>query len=69
MKHLEYRIEEIPLDEHGQMPPLVLVTERLNELGGEGWEVASIDLTPHPSYSPAAQPKAPIAVLLEREVA
>lgn len=31
--------------------------ERLSELGKDGWEVASVHLTHHPSYSPAAQPR------------
>jgi hypothetical protein len=30
--------------------------------------VASVDLTHHPSYSPAAQPSAALPVLLEREI-
>jgi hypothetical protein len=30
--------------------------------------VVSVDLTHHPSYSPAAQPSTPLPVLLEREV-
>jgi len=68
MRHLEYRIEEIPLGEHGGPLPMVRLAERLNELGKQGWEVASVDLTPHPSYSPAAQPRQPVPVLLEREV-
>ena len=68
MRKMEYRIEEIPVTEHGQ-PHLVQLTERLNQLGKDGWEVASIDLTYHPSYSPAAQPRARVAVLLEREAA
>jgi hypothetical protein len=46
-----------------------LVLERLMELGRDGWEVASVDLTWHPSYSPAAQAHTPVPVLLQREVA
>ncbi|HEX9124542.1 MAG TPA: hypothetical protein VF984_14480 [Actinomycetota bacterium] len=42
--------------------------ERLSELGKDGWEVASVDLTHHPSYSPAAQPRAQLPVLLQHEV-
>jgi hypothetical protein len=68
MRHVEYRIEEIPLGEHGGQPSMVQLAERLNELGKQGWEVASLDLTPHPSYSPAAQPRQPVPVLLEREI-
>lgn len=68
MRRVEYRIEEIPITEHGQ-PRMVQLAERLSELGKDGWEVASIDLTFHPSYSPAAQPRTPVPVLLEREVA
>jgi hypothetical protein len=30
--------------------------------------VASVDMTHHPSYSPAAQPSVPLPVLLEREL-
>lgn len=66
MRRVEYRVEEFQRGEHGGMPSMVQLTERLNELGKQGWEVASADLTPHPSYSPAAQPSAPIPVLLER---
>jgi hypothetical protein len=40
----------------------------VNELGQQGWVVASVDLTHRPSYSPAAQPSAPLPVLLEREI-
>ncbi len=68
MRRVEYRVEEIPLGPHGSPPSMAQLAERLNELGREGWEVASVDLTPHPSYSPAAQPRQPIPVLLEREV-
>ena len=68
MRKVEYRLEEIPLGPHGETDVMSL-TERLNELGRDGWEVASLDLTYHPSYSPAAQPRHPVPVLLEREVA
>jgi hypothetical protein len=37
-------------------------------MGQQGWHVASVDLTHHPSYSPAAQPSTPLPVLLEREI-
>lgn len=68
MRRVEYRIEEMPLGEHNEVDALRL-TERLNELGKEGWEVASVDLTFHPSYSPAAEHRVPVPVLLERELA
>jgi hypothetical protein len=68
MRKVEYRIEEIPMGARGETD-VVSLTERLNELGRQGWEVASLDLTYHPSYSPAAQPQRPTPVLLEREVA
>lgn len=68
MRRVEYRIEEIPLGAHSGPPSMVRLAERLNELGKQGWEVASLDLTQHPSYSPAAQPKMPVPVLLEREI-
>lgn len=68
MKRIEYRVEELPLA--GQFESHIKeVVERLTELGNEGWEVASVDLTWHPSYSPAAQPQLPVPVLLQREVA
>ena len=41
---------------------------RLTELGKQGWEVVSVDLTYHPSYSPAAQPGVSLPVLPQREV-
>lgn len=68
MRRVEHLIEEISPGEHGAPPPLVRLTERLNELGKQGWEVASLDMTLHPSYSPAAQPSKPVPVLLEREI-
>ena len=67
MKRVEYRIEEIQIAQHGE-PHMVQLAERLTELGKQGWEVASVDLTFHPSYSPAAQPRRPVPVLLEREL-
>ena len=68
MKTIEYRVEELPFSEHFEQH-VKGVLERLSELGKEGWEVASVDLTEHPTYSPAAQPHPPVPVLLQREVA
>lgn len=66
-KRFEYRVERMPFVEHpeGHISDLL---DRLNELGKQGWRVVSVDLTYHPSYSPAAQPGVPLPVLLEREV-
>jgi hypothetical protein len=66
MKRFEYRVEQLPFSEHFDTH-VKEVVERLSELGIEGWEVASVDLTWHPSYSPAAQPHLPVPVLLKRE--
>jgi len=63
---VEYRIERMPFQEHPEKH-LSELLERISELGKEGWCVASVDLTHHPSYSPAAQPSTPLPVLLERE--
>jgi hypothetical protein len=68
MKRIEYRVEELPFTEHFDTHVKEVVV-RLAELGKEGWEVASLDLTCHPSYSPAAQPHPNVPVLLQREVA
>lgn len=68
MKTIEYRVEELPFSEHFEQH-VKEVLERLSELGKEGWEVASVDLTEHPTYSPAAQPHPAVPVLLQREVA
>lgn len=62
---VDHRIEELPIREHPEAH-LAEVLDRLNELGKLGWHVASIDLTHHPSYSPAAQPVIPLPVLLEK---
>ena len=67
MNRIEYRVEQLPFYEHYELHIKELV-ERFSELGNEGWEVASVDLTWHPSYSPAAQPHTPVPVLLQREV-
>jgi hypothetical protein len=61
MNRVEYRIEQIPLNR--EEPRTLQLVERLAELGRQGWHVASIDLTPHPSYE-----QGPVTVLLEREL-
>ena len=63
----EYRIEEIPIAPHGPTH-MVQLAEHCQEWGKEGWEVVSLDLTYHPTYSPAAQPQGAVPVLLKREV-
>ena len=63
---VDYRIERLPIREHPEAH-LAEVLDRLNEMGRQGWRVVSVDLTHHPSYSPAAQPSTPLPVLLERE--
>jgi hypothetical protein len=67
MKRYEYRVEQMPFQEHPEQHFSELV-DRLNELGKQGWEAVSVDLTYHPSYSPAAQPGISVPVLLRREV-
>jgi hypothetical protein len=62
MPRVEYRIESIPLNR--DEPRLLGLVERLAELGRQGWHVASVDLTPHPSFEAG-----PVTVLLERELA
>jgi hypothetical protein len=64
---IEYRIERMPFQET-PAAHLSEVLDRVNELGKQGWCVASIDLTHHPSYSPAAQPSTPLPMLMEREI-
>ncbi len=64
---IEYRIERMPFQEHPEAH-LSELLDRVNELGKQGWNVVSVDLTHHPSYSPASQPSTPLPVLLEREV-
>jgi hypothetical protein len=63
----EYRVERMPFQEHPEEHVSELLA-RLSELGQQGWHVVSVDMTYHPSYSPAAQPGVPLPVLLEREV-
>jgi hypothetical protein len=68
MKRVEYRVEQLPHQEHpDQNIPVML--ERLTELGKQGWHVTSVDLTYHPSYTPAwSASEATLPILLEREV-
>jgi hypothetical protein len=65
---VDYRIERLPIQEHPETH-LAEILDRLNELGKQGWRVVSIDLTHHPSYSPAAQPRIPLPVLMEKPTA
>jgi hypothetical protein len=67
LRRTEYRVERMPFKEHPEEHISELV-DRLNELGRQGWHVVSVDLTYHPSYSPAAQTGVPLPVLLEREI-
>ena len=67
MRRIEYRVEVLPFTDHFESH-IKEVVERLGELGNEGWEVASVDLTWHPTYSPAAEPHKPVPILLQREV-
>jgi hypothetical protein len=62
---LDYRIEQWPINEHHEAH-LAGLLDLLSGLGKEGWRVVSVDLTQHPSYSPAAQPVTPLPVLLEK---
>jgi hypothetical protein len=62
---VDYRIERLPILQHPEAH-LAEIVERLNEFGRQGWRVVSIDLTHHPSYSPAAQPSVPLPVLMEK---
>ena len=64
---VEYRIERMPFQDHPEMH-LSEFLARVIELGAQGWHVVSVDLTHHPSYSPAAQPNTLLPVLLEREM-
>jgi hypothetical protein len=66
-RKIEFLIERMPFQEHPESH-LSELLDRLNELGKQGWHVASVDLTHHPAYSPAAQPSIPLPVILEREI-
>ena len=67
LRRYEYRVERMPFQEHPETHISELLS-RLSELGKQGWHVVSVDLTYHPSYSPAAQPGTALPVLLEREI-
>lgn len=67
-RQVEYRIERLPIQEHPEAHFAELL-DRFNEMGKQGWRVVSVDLTHHPSYSPAAQPGVPLPVLLAKEIA
>lgn len=62
---VDYRIEQLPIIEHPESH-LTELLDRVSDLGKDGWRVVSVDLTHHPSYSPAAQPNMPLAVLFEK---
>jgi hypothetical protein len=62
---LDYRIEQWPINAHHEAH-LADLLDLLSGLGKEGWRVVSVDLTQHPSYSPAAQPAMPLPVLFEK---
>ncbi len=66
-RKVEYRIERVPIHAHPETH-LTELLDKLNEMGKQGWRVVSVDLTHHPSYSPAAQPSIPLPVLLEKEI-
>jgi hypothetical protein len=66
-RQFECRVERMPFQSHPEKHISELL-DRLNELGQQGWEVVSVDLTYHPSYSPGAQPDMPLPVLLKREI-
>ncbi len=61
MNVVEYRVERVQVNR--EEPRLLQLTDRLAELGRQGWHVASVDLTPHPAYE-----QGPVTVLLEREL-
>lgn len=54
-EHPEGHLSEL-LDRVNEMGKV----DRLNELDKQGWRVVSVDLTHHPSHSPAAQPSIPL---------
>ena len=61
MRRVDYRIERIPVN--AGEPRLLLLVERLAELGRHGWHVASADIAPRPGHE-----QEPLTVLLEREL-
>jgi len=62
MGHMEYKVEQVSWPEEHETRLQQLV-ERLNEFAKDGWRVASVDLTPQPSYGAKTLP-----ILLERDV-
>ena len=62
---VDYRIEQLPIVEHPEAH-LAELLDRLSDMGKDGWRVVSVDLTHHPSYSPAAQPAIALPVLFEK---
>jgi hypothetical protein len=62
---VDYRIEQLPIKDHPEAH-LSELLDRLMAMGRDGWRVVSVDLTHHPSYSPAAQPAVPLPVLFEK---
>ncbi len=68
---LEYRVERLPFGETPSLPAhLDELTDRLNELGQQGWLAIAVDLTDHAVQHPGVchciEPR--LAVLLQREV-
>ncbi|MGO9206343.1 MAG: hypothetical protein ACLQBX_09210 [Candidatus Limnocylindrales bacterium] len=61
MGHVEYKVESIHWEQQGTH--LEALVKHLNEWAKDGWRVASVDLTPGPSFEMRTLP-----VLLERDV-
>jgi len=59
--HVEYKVEQLKWPEEGTH--LDELVKNLNEWAKDGWRLASVDLTPGPSFEMRTLP-----VLLEREV-
>ena len=62
MGHVEYKVEQLKWAEEGSH--LDELVKNLNEWAKDGWRLASVDLTPSPSFEMRTLP-----VLLEREIA
>ena len=62
MGRVEYKVEQVAWHEDHETR-LAQLVERLNEFGKDGWRVASVDLTPQPSFAAKTLP-----VLLERDI-
>ena len=60
MDRMEYKIEWVDL-RNSKESRLELVVERVNKLAADGWQVVSVDLTPHPAFEVG-----PLPVLLGR---